>query len=104
MRKSLRTHVLSGAVFALVALPTVTMAQSVNDIISRGKLIVAIDTTTPPYGFLDEKLEPTGFDIDVAKKMGEGAARRYKNYFTASKTAESYHNLYNSLLNKPNKT
>ena len=58
-------------IFALVGLPTVTMAQSVNDIISRGKLIVAIDTTTPPYGFLDEKLEPTGFDIDVAKKMGE---------------------------------
>ena len=41
---------------------------------------------------------------NIAKKMGEGAARRYKNYFTASKTAESYHNLYNSLLNKPNKT
>ncbi|MDF1774489.1 MAG: transporter substrate-binding domain-containing protein [Rhizobiaceae bacterium] len=58
-------------IFALVGLPTVTKAQSVNDIISRGKLIVAIDTTTPPYGFLDEKLEPTGFDIDVAKKMGE---------------------------------
>ena len=47
------------------------MAQSVNDIISRGKLLVAIDTTTPPYGFLDADLKPTGFDIDVANLMGQ---------------------------------
>ena len=46
------------------------LAQSVNDIISRGKLVVAIDTTTPPYGFLDANLKPTGFDIDVANDMG----------------------------------
>lgn len=46
-------------------------AQTVDEIISRGKLIVAIDTTTPPYGFLDKDLKPTGFDIEVAQKMGE---------------------------------
>ena len=46
-------------------------AQTVDEIISRGKLIVAIDTTTPPYGFLGADLKPTGFDIEVANKMGE---------------------------------
>jgi len=46
-------------------------AQTVDEIISRGKLIVAIDTTTPPYGFLGDDLKPTGFDIEVANKMGE---------------------------------
>ena len=46
-------------------------AQTVEEIIARGKLIVAIDTTTPPYGFLGTDLKPTGFDIEVANKMGE---------------------------------
>ena len=46
-------------------------AQTVDEIISRGKLIVAIDTTTPPYGLVDADLKPTGFDIDVANTMGE---------------------------------
>jgi polar amino acid transport system substrate-binding protein len=46
-------------------------AQTVEEIIARGKLIVAVDTTTPPYGFLGPDLKPTGFDIEVATKMGE---------------------------------
>ncbi len=37
--------------------PSAASAQSVNDIITRGKLVVAIDTTTPPYAFLDADLE-----------------------------------------------
>jgi polar amino acid transport system substrate-binding protein len=52
-------------------LASAASAQTVDEIISRGKLIVAIDTTTPPYGFLGADLKPTGFDIDVANKMGE---------------------------------
>lgn len=55
----------------LMILPSAASAQTVDDIISRGKLIVAIDTTTPPYGFLDEELKATGFDIEVANRMGE---------------------------------
>src|SRR5829696_3577174 len=63
---------LAGLVLALSALlPSIAAAQSVDQIISRGKLIVAVDTTTPPYGFLDANLKPTGFDIEVANKMGE---------------------------------
>ncbi len=64
--------VLAGLAVALVAmLPAAASAQTVDEIISRGKLIVAVDTTTPPYGFLDAELKPTGFDIEVATKMGE---------------------------------
>ena len=60
---------LSGLSLSLMA--SSASAQTVDEIISRGKLIVAIDTTTPPYGFLDADLKPTGFDIEVANKMGE---------------------------------
>ncbi|MDB5539945.1 MAG: extracellular solute-binding protein family 3 [Devosia sp.] len=64
--------VLAGLAVALVAiLPAAASAQTVDEIIARGKLIVAVDTTTPPYGFLDADLKPTGFDIEVATKMGE---------------------------------
>ncbi|WP_192252001.1 transporter substrate-binding domain-containing protein [Mesorhizobium caraganae] len=52
-------------------LPSTGWAASVDEIITRGKLVVAIDTTTPPYAFLDANLKPAGFDIDVANKMGE---------------------------------
>lgn len=65
-------QVVAGLALALVAmLPAVAVAQTVDEIIARGKLIIAIDTTTPPYGFLDAELKPTGFDIEVANKMGE---------------------------------
>ena len=56
---------------AAASLMSPAYAQTVDEIISRGKLVVAIDTTTPPYGFLDKDLKPTGFDIEVANKMGE---------------------------------
>ena len=61
------------AALALAALSAVApaAAQTVDEIVARGKLLVAIDTTTPPYGFLDKDLKPTGFDIEVATKMGE---------------------------------
>ncbi|HEY0854282.1 MAG TPA: transporter substrate-binding domain-containing protein [Devosia sp.] len=59
------------AIAAASLLPVTAMAQTVDEIIARGKLLVAVDTTTPPYGFLDAELKPTGFDIEVANKMGE---------------------------------
>lgn len=56
---------------ALAALPAAAGAETtVDDIISRGKLVVAIDTTTAPYGMLDDQMQPTGFDIDLAQKIG----------------------------------
>jgi len=38
---------------AAASLVSPAYAQTVDESISRGKLIIAIDTTTPPYGFLD---------------------------------------------------
>jgi len=58
-------------VLASLVFPGIAAAQTVDEIVARGKLIVAVDTTTPPYGFLDAELKPTGFDIEVATKMGE---------------------------------
>lgn len=46
-------------------------AQTPDEIIQKGKLVVAIDTTTPPYGMVDANMQPGGFDIEVANLIGK---------------------------------
>lgn len=59
--------------FALTALLATApaWAQSVDDIIKKGTLVVAIDTTTPPYAALDSAMQPSGFDIDLANLIAK---------------------------------
>ncbi len=57
------------AVAALFAVSA--QAQTVDDIIKKGTLVVAIDTTTPPYGMLDTAMAPSGFDIDLANLIAK---------------------------------
>jgi polar amino acid transport system substrate-binding protein len=42
-----------------------------NYIKDKGKLIIGLDDTFAPMGFRDEKNELVGFDIDLAKAVGE---------------------------------
>jgi polar amino acid transport system substrate-binding protein len=37
----------------------------------RGKLLAGVKLDTPPFGFLNDKNEPVGFDIDLVRKVGE---------------------------------
>ena len=46
-------------------------AQTVDEITKRGELVVAIDLTDPPWGYLDEKQEPAGFDPAFAKLVAD---------------------------------
>lgn len=69
--KFLKHAAAAALMLAAAIVPGLAQAQTVDEIIARGKLIIAIDTTTPPYGFLDADLKPTGFDVEVAQKMGE---------------------------------
>ena len=60
------------ALFAMVAFGLApAKAVTTDEIISRGKVIIAIDTTTAPYGMVDQSMEPTGFDIEVANLVGK---------------------------------
>lgn len=72
---SLRTLCAAGAAMVMSALllassPHPAAAETVDDIISRGKVTIAIDTTTPPYGMIDEAFQPAGFDIEFANLIG----------------------------------
>ncbi|AYD03807.1 transporter substrate-binding domain-containing protein [Neorhizobium sp. NCHU2750] len=44
-------------------------ATSLNDIISRGKVRIGVLTGAPPMGMVDEKGNPSGYDVDVANLL-----------------------------------
>src|SRR5262245_6759754 len=54
---------------SLAALPA--SAQTVDEIIKKGELVVGIDLTNAPWGFLDAKQEPAGFDPAFAKLVAD---------------------------------
>jgi polar amino acid transport system substrate-binding protein len=56
---------------AFVALALPSHAQTVDDIIKRGKLIVGVNTTTPIFGLMGKDGQPEGYDPDVARLMGK---------------------------------
>ena len=47
------------------------LADSLSKIKERGTLKAGVKLDTPPFGFLDEKNEPTGFDLDIVRKIAE---------------------------------
>jgi polar amino acid transport system substrate-binding protein len=46
-------------------------AQTVDEILSRGSINIGVLVDLPPYGILNEKQEPAGYDIDVANLLGK---------------------------------
>jgi polar amino acid transport system substrate-binding protein len=57
-------------VVAAACLSTVALAQQTtntfDEIIKRGKIVVGISLSTPPYGMTDASMKPSGFDVAVA--------------------------------------
>jgi len=54
---------------ATLALSGAAMAQAANtldEIVARGKLVVGISLSTPPYGMTDASMKPAGFDVAIA--------------------------------------
>jgi len=69
LKKILR-HTVAALMFGTV-LATPTVAQTVDDIIKRGKVIIAVDVTTPPYGSMDTSGVPQGNEPDVARAIAK---------------------------------
>lgn len=46
-------------------------AQTIADILARQKLTIGVLVDFPPFGFMNDKQEPDGFDIDLAKLMAK---------------------------------
>src|ERR1700759_796513 len=55
----------------LALLPQFAHADKLADILKRGYLIVGTTSSTPPFGFKDEKGELQGFDIDMSRLIAQ---------------------------------
>jgi polar amino acid transport system substrate-binding protein len=59
------------ALIAAIGAPTSSSAQTIDDIIKRGKIIVGVNTTTPIFGLMGKDGQPEGYDPDVARLIGK---------------------------------
>ena len=61
---------------ALMAVTASAQTGTIGKIKERGKLLAGVKYDTPPFGYLNEKNEVVGFDVDlmreIAKSMGVG--------------------------------
>lgn len=67
-----RRFVLSTVVVALgllVAAPTLAQQNPIAAIKSRGKLLAGVKADTPPFGFVNDKNEIVGFDVDLMREV-----------------------------------
>jgi polar amino acid transport system substrate-binding protein len=71
-RRSFVAAVVAAAlVTAMSALPNAAKANALTDITSRGTLRVAVPQDFPPFGTVGSDMQPIGYDIDMAKLIGE---------------------------------
>ena len=65
------TNMISRRLIAGLALATLSLsfapaqADTLDNIKKAGKVRIAIDTAIPPFGMTDDKLQPTGSDVDT---------------------------------------
>ena len=67
-------RVLSGiavAAIAIMGLAQVANADALDDIKKSGKIRIAVDLGVPPYGMTDDKMQPSGSDIETAKLLAK---------------------------------
>lgn len=71
MKTASALRLLLGAAFALVALGMSAHADTLDDIKKAGKVRIAIDLAIPPFGMTDDKMQPTGSDVDLARLLAK---------------------------------
>lgn len=57
---------------AMLQVPSASAQGKLQEVLSRGKLVVGTGSTNPPWHFRDEKGALVGFDIEVSKIIAQG--------------------------------
>ena len=70
-----RAVLVAGLALTALATPAMAQSESTLDVVKkRGKLVAGVRFTNPPYGYIDEKGQNAGFDVEIvralAKKLG----------------------------------
>lgn len=71
LHKFLRTSTTAFALLLLAAGGAPVDAQTLDTVIKRGKILVGVNIASPPFGTTDAKMEPDGYDVEVAKLMAK---------------------------------
>ena len=64
-------RLIASAAFALLSLGLSAHADTLDDIKKAGKIRIAIDLAIPPFGMTDDKMQPTGSDVDLARLLAK---------------------------------
>ncbi len=70
-----RSFTLMAASLTILGLLAATGAEAqgkLDEVLSRGKLIVGTGSTNPPWHFIDESGKMVGFDVDIARIVAKG--------------------------------
>src|SRR5215218_2077131 len=59
------------AAVATMGVSQMASADALDDIKKSGKIRIAVDLGVPPYGMTDDKMQPSGSDIDTAKALAK---------------------------------
>lgn len=59
------------AAVAVMGVNTAAHADALDDIRKAKKIRIAVDLGVPPYGMTDDKMQPTGSDIETAKLLAK---------------------------------
>jgi len=71
MRTARKLGLALAAVLALLSVGLPALADTLDDIRQAKKIRIAIDLAIPPFGMVDDKLQPTGSDVDTARLLAK---------------------------------
>lgn len=71
IRKLLGLLAVAGLLTAASAQAQAQEKSRLDEVLLRGKVIVGVTSEAPPFGFIDDKGELVGFDIDIAKMIAK---------------------------------
>ena len=70
------------AAVAMMGAVQVANADALDDIKKSGKIRIAVDLGVPPYGMTDDKMQPTGSDIETAKLLAKDWGLQFEHVST----------------------
>jgi polar amino acid transport system substrate-binding protein len=74
------------AAVAMMGLAQAANADQLDDIKKSGKIRIAVDLGVPPYGMTDDKMQPTGSDIETAKLLAADWGLQFEHVPTTGAT------------------
>ena len=74
------------AITAVVSTMSLAHADALDDIKKAGKIRIAIDLGVPPYGMTDDKLQPTGLDVETARLLATDWGLEFEHVPTTGAT------------------